>query len=53
VAGDAKPGQPSTTRQVGSLNSSVSSFGEDEAGEVYVLGYQLGVAYRVTATKTP
>jgi glucose/arabinose dehydrogenase len=53
VAADAKPDQPSTARQVGSLNSSVSAFGEDEAGEVYVLGYQLGVAYQVTATKAP
>lgn len=48
VAADAVPGQTSTTRQVGSLNSSVSAFGEDAAGEMYVLGYQSGVAYQVT-----
>ena len=48
VAAEAVPGQPSTTRQVGSLNSLVSAFGEDEFGNVYVLGYQSGVAYQVT-----
>jgi glucose/arabinose dehydrogenase len=48
VAAEAVPGQPSTTRQVGSLNSPVSAFGEDASGEVYVLGYQSGVAYHVT-----
>lgn len=49
VAADAVSGQPSTTRQVGSLNSSISAFGEDASGEVYVLGYQSGVAYQVTS----
>jgi glucose/arabinose dehydrogenase len=49
VAADAVAGQPSTTRQVGSLRSLVSAFGEDEAGEVYVLGYQTGIAYQVTS----
>jgi glucose/arabinose dehydrogenase len=48
VAADAVTGQPSMTRQVGSLNSPVSAFGEDASGEVYILGYQSGVAYRVT-----
>jgi glucose/arabinose dehydrogenase len=50
VAADAEPGHPSTTRQVGSLHSLVSAFGEDEAGEVYVLGYQTGIAYQVTGS---
>ncbi len=48
VAADAIAGQPSMTRQVGSLNSLVSGFGEDASGDVYVLGYQSGVAYQVT-----
>jgi glucose/arabinose dehydrogenase len=48
VAADAVPGQPSTTRQVGGLNSLITAFGEDASGEVYVLGYQSGVAYQVT-----
>jgi glucose/arabinose dehydrogenase len=48
VAADARAGQLSKTRQVGSLNSMVSAFGEDEAGEVYVLGYRTGIAYQVT-----
>ncbi len=50
VAADAKAGQLSSTRQVGSVNSSVSTFGEDASGELYVLGYQRGVAYHITAT---
>jgi glucose/arabinose dehydrogenase len=50
VAADAEPGHLSTTRQVGSLNSLVSGFGEDEAGEVYVLGYRTGIAYQVTGS---
>ncbi len=49
VAAEAVAGQPSTTRQVGSLNSLVSAFGEDASGDVYVLGYQSGVAYQVTS----
>jgi glucose/arabinose dehydrogenase len=48
VAAEAVAGQPSTTRQIGSLNSLVSAFGEDASGDVYVLGYQSGVAYQVT-----
>ncbi len=52
VAADAKPGEPSTTRQLYSLNSSVSSFGEDEAGELYVVGYMTGTIYHLTATTT-
>ncbi len=48
VAASAVPGQPATTRQVGEVNSSISAFGEDASGEVYVLGYQAGVAYQVT-----
>jgi glucose/arabinose dehydrogenase len=48
VAADAIAGHPSTTRLVGSVPSPVSAFGQDESGEVYVLGYQSGVAYRVT-----
>jgi glucose/arabinose dehydrogenase len=48
VAAEAVPGQPSTTRQVGSLDSPISGFGEDASGEVYVLGYQSCVAYQVT-----
>jgi glucose/arabinose dehydrogenase len=48
VAANAVAGHPSTTRQVGSLNSLISAFGEDASGEVYVLGYQSGVAYQVT-----
>ncbi len=51
VAADAVPGQPSPTRLLGSLNSLVSTFGEDESGELYVLGYMRGVAYRVTGTE--
>jgi glucose/arabinose dehydrogenase len=50
VAADAKAGQLSKTRQVGSLNSPVSAFGEDAAGEIYVLGYRTGVAYQVTGS---
>jgi glucose/arabinose dehydrogenase len=50
VAADAQPGHLSTTRQVGSLNSLVSGFGEDAAGEVYVLGYRTGIAYQVTGS---
>jgi glucose/arabinose dehydrogenase len=48
VAADAAPGQLSTTRQIGGVNSSISAFGEDASGEVYVLGYQAGVAFQVT-----
>jgi hypothetical protein len=41
------------TRLVGTVPSSVSSFGEDAAGELYVLGYQRGVAYRITNNIAP
>jgi glucose/arabinose dehydrogenase len=50
VAADAEPGHRSVTRQVGTLNSLVSAFGEDEAGEVYALGYQTGIVYQVTGS---
>jgi len=53
VAAGAMPGRPSTTRLLVDLNASVSSFGEDEAGEVYVVGYLPGTIYRVTATTAP
>jgi glucose/arabinose dehydrogenase len=49
VAADARPGQPSTTRQLFDLNTSISSFGEDEAGELYVVGYMSGTIYHLTA----
>jgi hypothetical protein len=53
VAADARAGQPSVPRQLGSVNSSVSAFGQDEAGDFYVLGYQHGVAYRITSSVVP
>jgi glucose/arabinose dehydrogenase len=48
VAAGAVAGQPSTTRQVGKLTFPISAFGQDEYGEVYVLGYMPGVVYQVT-----
>jgi glucose/arabinose dehydrogenase len=53
VAADARPGQTSVTRLLFDLHASVSSFGEDEAGELYVVGYLPGTIYHVTATQTP
>jgi hypothetical protein len=41
-------GQPSTTRQVGVLDSPVSALGEDEAGNLYVVGYMPGAVYQMT-----
>lgn len=53
VAADATPGRPSATRLLFDLHAPVSSFGEDEAGELYVVGYLPGMIYRVTATWAP
>ena len=32
---------------------SVSSFGEDNAGEFYALSYSAGIVYRIVAAQTP
>ena len=48
VAAEAVPGQPSTTRQLGTLNIPISAFGEDASGELYVLGYLPGAVYQLT-----
>jgi glucose/arabinose dehydrogenase len=51
-AAATQAGQPAVTRPLYTLNSSISSFGEDEAGELYVVGYKSGTIYHVTATQT-
>ncbi len=38
VAADARPGQPSVTRQRFNLGTSISSFGEDAAGDSTLWG---------------
>jgi glucose/arabinose dehydrogenase len=43
------PGKPAQVRQLLDTNASISSFGEDDAGEVYVLDLHAGIAYRLTA----
>jgi hypothetical protein len=48
VASQAVAGQPSTTRQVGVLNSPVSALGEDASGNLYVLSYMPGAVYLMT-----
>ncbi len=53
VAADAKPGSPSATRLVFDLHTPVSSFGEDETGELYVVGYMPGEVYHITAPASP
>jgi hypothetical protein len=50
LAANATPGQPSVTRLLADLHAPVSAFGEDEAGEVYVVAYLPGTVYHVTAT---
>jgi glucose/arabinose dehydrogenase len=53
VAAGAEPGRQSAVRLLFDLHAYVSSFGADEAGELYMVGYQTGAIYRVTATRTP
>jgi hypothetical protein len=53
MAADATPGRPSATRLVFDLHAPISSFGQDETGEVYVVGYMPGAIYRVTAPVSP
>jgi hypothetical protein len=35
------------------LHGPVSSFGEDETGELYVVGYMPGEVYHITAPVSP
>ena len=49
VAADATPGTPSATRLLFDLHGSISAFGQDEAGELYAMGYMPSKLYRVTA----
>ena len=41
------------TRLLFDLHGAVSSFGQDEAGELYVVGYYPSAIYRVTAARLP
>jgi glucose/arabinose dehydrogenase len=50
LAANATPGQTSVTRLLADLHAPISAFGEDEAGEVYVVAYFPGTVYHVTAT---
>ena len=43
------PGKPAQVRQLLDTDVSLSSFGEDDAGEVYALDLHAGVAYRLAA----
>jgi glucose/arabinose dehydrogenase len=43
------PGKPAQVRQLLDTSVSISSFGEDDAGEVYVLDLHAGIAYRLIA----
>jgi glucose/arabinose dehydrogenase len=43
------PGKPAQVRQLLDTDVSISAFGEDDAGEVYVLDLHAGIAYRLTA----
>lgn len=36
------------TRELGSVSANISSFGEDEAGEIYLAGYNIGEILRLT-----
>lgn len=38
------------TRRVGQFDDTISSFGQDEAGELYVVGHGNGVIYKLTAS---
>ena len=48
-ADDALAGRPVTAVQVGQVPFSISSFGEDEAGELYVVDLS-GAIYRLVAS---
>lgn len=39
------------TRQVGKFDDTISSFGEDAAGELYVVGHGNGIIYKLTSTE--
>lgn len=39
------------TQQVGKFDDTISSFGEDEAGELYVVGHGNGIIYKLTASQ--
>jgi glucose/arabinose dehydrogenase len=41
-----------TTTLIEDTGFNISSFGEDEAGEVYAVGYSNGIVYRVASTST-
>ncbi len=39
------------TQQVGKFDDTISSFGQDEAGELYVVGHGNGIIYKLTASQ--
>jgi glucose/arabinose dehydrogenase len=39
------------TRQVTTFDDTISSFGEDEQGEMYVVGHRAGTIYKLTSTR--
>lgn len=49
TAADATPGKPTTYRQLIDSSAYLSSFGEDQAGNAYMVDLHAGIVYRITA----
>lgn len=45
------PGQPAQVRKNGKFSFNISSFGEDQTGELYVTGYRQGSVFRLSPAK--